>query len=135
MMPIDASLLVLAILIFIAMILVQAVFSNLEHSPKDQLGARDRLTDQSALTCRAKRANQNMIEALLIHAPLVLVVLMLDRANEMTALGGWLFVAGRAVYAPLYWFGVPIARTLAWFVAAAGSILILLQVLPFSGAA
>ena len=134
-MPIDVSLLVLAIWVFIAMILVQVLFSNLEHPPKVMLSARDGLQDASVLTRRAKRANQNMIEALLMHAPLVLLVVLLDRANDMTALGGWLFVAGRAVYAPLYWFGVPVLRTLAWFAAAVGTVLILLQVLPFSGAA
>jgi len=134
-MPIDASLLVLAVLIFMAMVVVQAIFSNLEHPPKTMLGARDSLSDDSVLIRRAKRANQNMIEALLIHAPLVLVVLLLDRGNDMTALGGWLFVAGRAAYAPLYWFGVPLLRTLAWAAGVAGSVIILLQILPFSGAA
>jgi uncharacterized MAPEG superfamily protein len=134
-MPIDASLLSLSILVFIAMVLVQAVFSNLEHPPKTMLGARDGLKDESLFTARAKRANQNMIEALLMHVPLVLLVLLLDRGNDMTALGGWLFVAGRALYAPLYWFGVPVLRTLAWAVAAAGTVIILFQVLPFSAAA
>jgi uncharacterized MAPEG superfamily protein len=134
-MPIDASLLSLSILVFIAMVLVQAVFSNLEHPPKTMLGSRDSLKDESLFTARAKRANQNMIEALLMHVPLVLLVLLLDRGNDMTALGGWLFVAGRALYAPLYWFGVPVLRTLAWAVAAAGTVIILFQVLPFSAAA
>ena len=134
-MPIDASLLVLAVLIYIAMIAVQVVFSNLEHKPKDQLGSRDGLIDASPMTQRAKRANQNMVEALLMFAPLLLLAIVLDRTNEMTALGGWLFVAGRAVYAPLYWIGVPVLRTLAWLVGAAGTVLVLLQVLPFSGAA
>jgi len=60
---------------------------------------------------------------------------MLDRTNAMTALGGWLFVAGRAAYAPLYWLGVPVLRTFAWLAGIAGSVIILLQVLPFSGAA
>jgi len=133
-MPIDASLLVIAVLIFIIMVMVQGVFSNLEHKPKDLLGARDGLTDSSVLTARARRANQNMIEALLMHAPLVLVVLALDRANDMTALGGLMFVARRAVYAPLYWLGVPVVRSFAWVIALAGTALVLFQILPFSGA-
>ncbi|MEQ8405564.1 MAG: MAPEG family protein [Oceanicaulis sp.] len=132
-MTLDASLLVLAVLIFIVQVMVQGLFSNLEHKPKELLGARDQLTD-GKLAARAKRANQNMIEALLMFAPLMLVAIMLDRTNEMTALGGWLFVAGRAAFAPLYWFGVPVVRTLAWVAALAGIVLILLQVLPFSGA-
>jgi uncharacterized MAPEG superfamily protein len=134
-MLIDASLLSLSILIFLVMIAVQAVFSNIEHPPKVMLGARDGMVDKGALTQRAKRANQNMTEALLIHVPLVLLVIATDRTNEMTALGGWLFVAGRAAYAPLYWLGVPVVRTFAWLAGIAGSVIILLQVLPFSGAA
>ncbi|XBQ15660.1 MAG: MAPEG family protein [Oceanicaulis sp.] len=133
-MTLDASLLVLAVLIFIVQVMVQGVFSNLEHKPGELLGPRDNLTD-GALAGRAKRANQNMIEALWMFAPLMLVAIMLDRTNEMTALGGWLFVAGRAAYAPLYWFGVPVLRTLAWVAALAGVVLVLLQVLPFTGAA
>ncbi len=133
-MTIDASLLVLAVLVFIVQVMVQGLFSNLEHKPKEMLGARDQLTD-GKLAARAKRANQNMIEALMMFAPLMLAAIALDRTNELTALGGWLFVAGRAAYAPLYWLGVPVLRTLAWVAALAGVVLVVLQVLPFSGAA
>lgn len=133
-MTLDASLLVLAVLIFIVQVMVQGLFSNLEHKPKELLGPRDQLSD-GVRAGRAKRANQNMMEALFMFAPLMLVAISLDRTNEMTALGGWLFVIGRAVYAPLYWFGVPVLRTLAWVAALAGIVLVLLQVLPFTGAA
>ena len=133
-MTLDISLLVLAVIIFIAQMVVQGVFSNLEHKPKDMLGPRDQISD-GRLAARAKRANQNMIEAMVMHAPLVLAVVLVDRANELSALGGWLFVAGRAAYAPLYWLGVPVLRTLAWIVGLAGTVLVLVQVLPFSGAA
>lgn len=134
-MTIDASLLVLSVLVFVAMIVVQGVFSNLEHPPKVLLGARDGMADKNTLTQRAKRANQNMIEALLIHVPLVLIAIVTERTNEMTALGGWLFVIGRASYAPIYWLGLPIIRTVAWLAGIAGSALVLFQILPFSGAA
>lgn len=111
------------------------MFFNIEHPPKVMLGARDGMVDQTARTQRAKRANQNMIEAMVMFAPLMVAVILTDRANDMTALGGWLFVAGRALYAPLYWFGVPVLRTFAWLAGVIGVVLILLQILPFSGAA
>jgi len=134
-MPIDASLLVLAVLIFIVQIVVQGVFSNIEHPPKVMLGARDEMTDTSVFVQRAKRANQNMIEAMVMFAPLMITVIITDSANDMTALGGWLFVAGRALYAPLYWLGVPVLRTFAWVAGLAGTVIILLQILPLFGAA
>ena len=134
-MPIELSYLVCAVLLYGVMILVQAIFSNIEHAPVDLAGSRDGIVDHSPMVGRAKRANQNMVEALLLFVPLVLVAGYLDRFNEMTQLGAGLFLAGRIAYAPLYWFGVPWLRTLAWFVAVVGTTLILLQVLPFSGAA
>lgn len=134
-MPIELSYLVCAVLLYGVMILVQAIASNLENKPVDLAGARDGIVETSVLVGRARRANQNMVEALLLFAPLVLVAAHLDRFNEMTQLGAGLFLAGRIAYAPLYWFGVPWLRTFAWLAAVIGTVLVLLQVLPFSGAA
>jgi uncharacterized MAPEG superfamily protein len=134
-MPVEASWLSAAVAIYFLMICVQAVISNLENNPAAMLGARDSLNPDGRFSARAKRANANMVEALLLFAPLMLLVIMLDRGNEMTALGGMLFCAGRAAYAPLYWLGVPYLRTLAWLAGVVGVVLIFLQVLPFTGAA
>ena len=134
-MPIELSYLVCAVLLYGVMILVQAIASNLENKPADLAGARDGIVETSVFVGRARRANQNMVEALLLFVPLVLVAAHLDRLNEMTQLGAGLFLGGRIAYAPLYWFGVPWLRTLAWLAAVIGTILVLLQVLPFSGAA
>jgi uncharacterized MAPEG superfamily protein len=45
-----------------------------------------------------------------------------------------LFFFSRLLFAPLYWFGVPVVRTLAYFGGVAGLIMIFLQVIPFTGA-
>ena len=134
-MPVEAALLIASTLVFIAMVLVQGVFSLREHSMASLLGARDDIADATPLTRRAKRANQNMIEAMLMFAPLIVAALVLERANDMTALGAWLFFGARLAYAPLYWIGAPILRSIAWSVGIVGVVLILLQILPFSGAA
>ena len=131
-MPLELSYLSASVILYSVMIVVQAVFSNLEHGPVPLAQARDNISDESVLVGRAKRANQNMVEALLLFAPLVLIAVVTERTNPMTELGAGLFLGGRIAYAPLYWFGVPWLRTLAWFVAAVGAFLVLLQVLPFS---
>lgn len=133
-MPLELSYLVCAVILYIVMVAVQAALANLENKPADMMGARDGITDKGVMLGRARRANANMVEALLMFVPLVLVAYVTGSLNEMTEMGAGLFLAARIVYAPLYWFGVPWLRTLAWFAGAVGIILILLQVLPFSGA-
>lgn len=137
MMPLELSYLVCAVILYGVMILIQALFANLQHSPRKLAGARDGIEQvtEGVMLCRARRANQNMVEALLLFAPLVLVAHATGRLNEMTEIGAGLFLGARLVYAPLYWFGVPWVRTLAWFAGIVGTVMILLQILPFSGVA
>lgn len=134
-MTTEFSYLVASAALYFVMIAIQAVFSDKEHGLKHNAGARDNAVDKSLMVQRAKRANANMVEALIIFTPLVLVAVMAERTNSMTALGAALFFWGRVAYAPLYWFGVPWLRSLAWFVGVIGLILIFSQILPFTGAA
>ncbi len=130
----EASALSASAALFFVMIIVQGALSARANSPAALLGSRDRLNPDHPMCARAKRANQNMLEAMAMFVPLMLVAIVTDRTNEMTALGGWLFLAGRAAFAPIYWFGVAYLRTLAWFVGLSGTVLVFLQVLPFTGA-
>jgi uncharacterized MAPEG superfamily protein len=131
-MPIELSYLSASILLFILQVAVQGIFSNMEHSPKELLGARDGLVDRSAYTQRSKRAVYNSVEALLMFVPLVLIAAHLDRFNEVTAWGAALFFWGRLAYAVLYVLGTPVLRSVVWTVAVIGIVLVLSQVLPFS---
>lgn len=131
-MPIEISYLISALALYGLMIVVQVIFSNLEHKLTVLAGARDGIMDKNTKTLRAKRANQNMIEALAIFVPLVLCAAYLDRFNALTALGAALFFWGRVAYAPLYWLGVPWLRTLAWAISLVGSLMVFFQILPFT---
>ena len=134
-MATELNYLVASIAIYFVMIMVQALFSDKEHGLKHSAGARDNAVDKTLMVQRAKRANANMVESLIIFIPLILVAVTTERANGMTALGAAMFFWGRLAYAPLYWFGVPWLRSGAWFVGIIGLILIFLQILPFTGAA
>jgi uncharacterized MAPEG superfamily protein len=133
-MPVEYSWLVASLLLYGVMIFVQAAASNLEHTPKRLAGPRDDVVDQRPMTGRCKRANQNMVESLLLFAPLVLIAGQLGRFDDMTAFAGLLFFASRLVYAPFYWFGVPLLRTLAWLGGMIAIFMVLSRVLPFFGA-
>ncbi len=132
-MPLEFSYLTASVAVYGLMILAQAVFSNTSHGTGSLIGSRDQLGADGLMEGRAKRANQNMVEALLLFAPLILVAHASGRLNETTELGAGLFLGARIAYAPLYWFGVPWLRSLAWAAGFVGTLLIFMQVLPFSG--
>lgn len=119
--------------LFFFYLLGEIVSGNRQYKPKELLGPRDNLAPYSPALGRAKRATANMIEAMCMFVPVVLVAIISERTNEWTALGCAVFFFGRLAFAPLYWFGVPVLRTLAYFVGIAGIIMIFLQVIPFSG--
>lgn len=134
-MPVELSYLSASVALFFVMLLAEVITGNLQYNTKELLGARDGIEPPNTAVARAKRATQNTLESLIMFAPLVVIAVIGNRTNDMTALGSAIFFWSRVAYAPTYWFGIPVVRTLAWFAALAGIIIIFLQVLPFSGAA
>lgn len=133
-MPIELSYLVASAALFFVHILAEVIAGNIQYSSKELLGARDNLATYSTAMGRAKRATSNMVEAMTMFVPLVLVAHATDQLNETTALGATIFFWSRVAYGPTYWFGIPVIRTLAWFGGMIGIVMIFLQVLPFTGA-
>lgn len=130
----ELSWLTAASALFFVYILGEIVTGNRQYKPGDLLGPRDNMAPYSPGLGRAKRATANMIEAMCLFVPLVLVSVLSERTNQWTELGCMIFFFARLAFAPLYWFGVPVFRTLAYFAGTAGLIMIFLQVLPFTGA-
>lgn len=122
--------LILSVALFAVMILVQAIASDREHGLSHNAGARDNAVDKSVFVQRAKRANQNMIEGMMMFVPLILVAVHTGQTAMPTAVGSALYFFGRLAYAPLYWFGVPWLRSAAWFVSIAGLVLIFINLIP-----
>lgn len=91
-------------------------------------GNRDTPLAVPAWTRRAERAHANLVENLPAFAILVLVAHVAGKANASTALGATLFFWGRVAHAAVYAAGITYLRTAVFFVAAAGEVLILLQI-------
>ena len=88
------------------------------------LGNRENMPPPSAMAGRADRAARNMMEALLLFAPLLLAAHLAGKADARVLLGAQLFFWGRLAYAPIYWAGIPYLRTVAWVVALWGTVLV-----------
>ena len=90
-------------------------------------GNRDTPLEVPAWAGRADRAHRNLLENLPGFAALVLIAHVTGNANAATALGATIFFWGRVAHAAVYLAGIPVLRTIVFFVAAFGELLILLQ--------
>ena len=131
----DLTWLSASVALFFVHLLAESVIGSRSFSLKDMLGPRDNISGLPPMLARAKRATANMIESMVMFVPLVLIAAVTGKSNEMTAYGAMTFFFARLVYAPIYWFGVPVLGSLVWGVGVVGLVMIFLQVLPFSGAA
>jgi uncharacterized MAPEG superfamily protein len=90
------------------------------------LGARDEeVPPPKPLVGRLARAQANFYETFPIMIAAVAIVSIAGLTDKWTGIGAWLWLGGRVAYLPLYAFGVRYLRSLAWFVALVGIVLVL----------
>lgn len=65
---------------------------------------------------RAQNAHHNAVENLAVFAPLALTVHVTGTSNEMTAMAAMIFFFSRAAHLVIYTAGIPLLRTVAFFV-------------------
>lgn len=65
---------------------------------------------------RMAHAHRNAIENLVVFAPLAIIVHMLGLGSAMTAGAAAIFFFARVAHAVIYTFGIPLLRTIAFFI-------------------
>ena len=94
-------------------------------------GARDKdMPPLNDVAARLERARDNFQETLPLAIIALFGVVLADKASPVTAIAGWVWLAARALYIPLYWTGVKVWRTVVWAVATL-ALLVILGVLVF----
>ena len=102
-----------------------------QYGTKWNMGARDEaLPPALPLVGRFERAQANFFETFPLLIAAVLIVSAAGLTSKTTALGAWLWLGARIVYLPLYAFGIPVVRSLAWGVSLVGLVMILWPALP-----
>ncbi|MSP05074.1 MAG: hypothetical protein EXR05_07510 [Acetobacteraceae bacterium] len=125
----ELTLLAYAVALAFAQILVAVLLAIPQVGLPILMGNREDMAPLTGAADRAQRAYRNMLESLLLFAALVLVAVLAGRTNATTLLGAQLFIWARFAYATLYVVGIPVLRTLAWFIAAIGLFLVFWQVI------
>lgn len=123
----ELTYLLFSVVLTFVQVLIAAAAANQVVGLTTLAGNREGLPEFTGFAGRARRAHLNMIENMVLFTALVLIAVVANKTNAMTALGAMIFFWGRLVYALIYLIGVPWLRTLAWFVSVIGMILIALQ--------
>ena len=110
------------LLVHVAAIVV-ATRASMERSWA--VGPRDEPRPDGRMLGRFKRMLANYLETLPAFALVLLAAELSDRGNDWTLAGGWLWLAGRAVYLPVYAAGIPWVRTIVWILATLGIVVML----------
>jgi uncharacterized MAPEG superfamily protein len=102
--------------------LLWAAFAARAHQKdlKWAAGPRDEPLPLGGVAGRLDRAFKNFMETFPFFAAAVVTVYLAGKLGALTLWGSALYVAGRALYVPVYAAGIPRLRTLIWFVSLIG---------------
>jgi uncharacterized MAPEG superfamily protein len=129
-MRIELYVVCLSVILGLVHIILASHSASLQRGYKWAAGARDQLpAPLTGVAGRLERASHNFLETFPFFVAMVVVVHFTDAYGELSRWGAVLYLAGRVVYLPLYAFGVFLVRSLAWNVATAGIVLLLVSVL------
>lgn len=119
-----------SVLLLFVHILLQAQLATNERGITWNAGPRD--GQSKPLGChaaRAERALTNFLQTYPAFVGLALALVVAGRAGGIGAAGAWIWFLARIVYVPLYLFGIPYLRSLAWAISIIGLALMLVRLL------
>jgi len=97
-----------------------------QYGAKWNMSARDEeVPPLSPLAGRLARAQANFFETFPILIAGIIIVSGRGLTDGTTALGAWIWLGARVAYLPLYAFGVPVLRSLAWAASLVGIVMVL----------
>lgn len=125
-MTVELTLLAWTLLLAVVQIFLPIIGRTRQLGSKWNAGPRDETPPPpDVVTGRLERAQRNLFETLPIFAAAVLIAVVGGRTGQATAIGVHLYLLGRVLYVPLYAFGVPYLRSLAWLVSFVGLAMVL----------
>lgn len=124
-MAFELQMLAASVIIGIIHLLWAAAAAQPQRGLTWNAGPRDEPVVLTGVAGRLERAFANFRETFPFFAVLVIVDYLGGRLGDLTAYGAMLYVAARAVYIPLYAFGVPYVRSLAWVASMVGILMLL----------
>jgi len=114
-----------AVVIGLVQLLWATVATRRQQDLKWAAGPRDEpVAPVTGGAGRLDRSFRNFMETFPLHAAAVVATYLAAKLGDLTLWGGALYVIGRALHPILYLLAVPYLRTVAWFVAFAGTVMV-----------
>lgn len=127
-LPSEIVVLALSILVLVFQIGLQGNLATRERGLGWNAGPRDGMAEPlGTYAGRAQRALDNFKETYPAFLALALALAITDRSGGIGAFGAWLWFVARLGYIPLYLFGVPYIRSLAFVASMLGIALMLVR--------
>jgi uncharacterized MAPEG superfamily protein len=119
--PVELRILAFGALLLVVYIFTATRFKTAQYGRKWNIGARDEaVPPPNPVTGRTMRAQANFEETFPIAIVALMGVVVADRTNQLTALGGWIWLGARVLYLPVYAAGIPVIRTLIFVISMIG---------------
>ena len=120
-MPVELKILALGAVLLLVHIFAAVRLKTRQYGHEWNVGARDaELPPLNPVAGRLARAQANFQETFPIAIVALLGVVVADQTSALTALGGWIWLACRTIYLPLYAMGVPVVRTVVFGISIGG---------------
>jgi uncharacterized MAPEG superfamily protein len=124
--PAELKLLGLAVIIGLVHLFWGAAAARGQQDLKWAAGSRDEpMPPLVGVAARLDRGYRNFMETFPLFAAAILAVVLMERTGPLSLWGSGLYVAARALYVPIYASGVRLVRSLVWFVAVAGLVMVI----------
>lgn len=130
-MPTELTILGISVILLVVHVMLQGQTATRERGLAWNAGPRDGNDEKplGPLAGRAARALANYQETYPAFVALALGLAITGQTGGLGAAGAILWLVARIVYIPLYLFGIPYVRSLAWVAAMLGLLLMLIRFL------
>ena len=120
-MPVELKIAALGAVLLLVHILVAGNARTKQYGRHWNVGARDEAQPPlNPVAARLARAQANFQETFPIAVVALLGVVIAGQTSPITAIGGWIWLAARTIYLPLYAMGVPVVRTVVFGISIGG---------------
>jgi len=125
-MSVEILILAWGAVLLIVQIFLAGHLKTRQYGADWNIGARDEpLPPLNPVAGRAARAQANLFETFPVAVVALVGVVLAGRTSELTMIGGWLWLAMRVVYVPIYLAGIKGLRTVVFLVSVLGLAMVL----------
>jgi uncharacterized MAPEG superfamily protein len=126
----ETTMLLWSVVLGLVQIVIASMATNKDVGLPYNLSSRDEPSPALSRTAgRLVRAGANFRETFGLFAVSVILVVLLHRQTNMSAMGAQVYFWARLVYVPVYALGIQVVRTIVWAISIVGLVMVLLAAL------